>query len=365
MRKLAFCLLFVQALFSNTTAMAEEEKKLNIYNWSDYITPETISNFEKETGIKVQYDVYDSNQLLESKLSAGHTGYDLVVPTSSPYLVRQIKAGLYQKIDKSKLSNYKNLNPEIMQRLAAHDPDNAYSIPWMWGTVGIGYNVKKVKDIMPDAPLDSLAMVFDPKIASKFAACGIMMLDSASDIIPNALVYAGLDPNSHKQEDLKKAEDVMMAVRPYIRQFHSSKYIDDLANGDICLVLGFSGDIIQASNRAKEAKAGVEIGYKQPKEGAQVWIDVMAIPKDAPHPENALLFLNYILRPEVIAANTNFIGYANANKEADKLVKPEIRDNPQIYPSAEAMKHMYMIAPADLPYERLRTRTWTRIISGS
>lgn len=345
-------------------ANAQEEKQLNIYNWSDYITPETIADFEKETGIKVQYDVYDSNQLLESKLMAGKTGYDIVVPTSTPFMVRQIKLGLYQPLDKAKLTNYSNLNPEIMRRLTAHDAGNSHAVPWMWGTVGIGYNVKKIKEIMPDAPIGSLKMLFDPAVAEKFASCGIGMLDSPTDILPNALVYAGLDPNSTKKEDLEKAEAVMMAVRPHIRQFHSSKYIDDLANGDLCVVLGFSGDIMQAANRAKEAKNGVEVAYAIPKEGAQIWVDAMVILKDAEHPENAHTFINYILRPEVIAKNTNFIGYANANTKALPLVDKEISENKQVYPTEEMMKSMYTLEPANAEFDRLRTRTWTRILSG-
>lgn len=352
------------SLTISSLAYGDEEKKLNIYNWSDYITPETIANFEKETGIQVQYDVYDSNQLLESKLMAGTTGYDIVVPTSSPFLVRQIKFGLYQNLDKSKLTNYSNLDPNIMTRLAAHDPENARAVPWMWGTVGIGYNIQKIKEIMPDAPVDSLKMLFDPALAEKFAACGIGMLDSPTDILPNALVYAGLNPNSHSKEDLAKAEEVMLAVRPYIRQFHSSKYIDDLANGNLCLVLGFSGDIMQAANRAKEADNGVEIRYAIPKEGGQIWIDAMVILKDAKHSDNAHTFLNYILRPEVIAENTNFIGYANANTEALPLIAENIREDKQIYPPAEIMDSMYSIEPADAKFDRLRTRTWTRILSG-
>jgi putrescine transport system substrate-binding protein len=352
----------ISVIFSS--AMAAEEKKLNIYNWSDYITPETISNFEKETGIKVQYDVYDSNQLLESKLMAGKTGYDLVVPTASPFLVRQLKLDLYQPLDKSKLKNYGNLDPKIMTMLAVQDPANAHAVPWMWGSVGIGYNVKKIKEIMPDAPIDSLKILFDPATAAKFASCGIGMLDSATDIIPNALVYAGLDPNSQKKEDLEKAEAVMMAVRPYIRQFHSSKYIDDLANGDLCLVLGFSGDIMQASNRAKEAKNNVDVAYALPKEGAQLWIDAMVILKDAPHPGNAHIFLDYIMRPEVIAANTNFIGYANANSKAYKLVNEAIRNDKQIYPPEAVMNKMYTLKTSTPAFDRLRTRSWTRILSG-
>lgn len=354
----------VAVLVCSSAAMAEEEKKLNIYNWSDYILPETIQQFEKETGIKVQYDVYDSNQLLESKLMAGKTGYDIVVPTSSPFLVRQIKLGLYQKINQKELSNYKNLDPKIMKMLAAHDPNNGYSVPWMWGSVGIGYNVKKLKEIMPDAPINSLKVLFDPKVASRFKDCGIGMLDSSVDIVPNALVYAGLDPNSQKPEDLAKAEEVLKAVRPYIRQFHSSKYIDDLANGDLCLVLGFSGDIMQAKTRAEEAKNGVEVGYALPKEGAQVWIDAMAIPADAPHPENAHKFINFVLRPEVVAANSNFIGYANPNVASFKLVDKAIREDKQIYPPEDVLKNMYTLKPTTTTYDRLRTRAWTRILSG-
>jgi putrescine transport system substrate-binding protein len=355
--------------FNNANAAAPtpstaEEKKLNIYNWSDYITKETLADFEKESGIKIQYDVYDSNQMLESKLMAGKTGYDIVVPTASPFMVRDIKLNLLQKLDKSKLPNYKNLDPSIMKRLAVQDPGNAYGVPWMWGSVGIGYNVKKIKEIMPDAPVDSLKILFDPKIAEKFKGCGIGMLDSPSDIIPNALVYAGLDPNSQKPEDLEKAKQVMMAVRPLIRQFHSSKYIDDLANGELCLVLGYSGDVIQASNRATEAKNGVEVAYSIPKEGAQIWVDTMVVTADAKHPDNAHKFLDYIMRPEVIAANSNFIGYANANKAALPMVDEAIRNNKQVYPSEEMQKNMYTLAPSEQKYERLRTRAWTSILSG-
>ncbi len=343
---------------------AEEEKKLNIYNWSDYITKETIANFEKETGIKVQYDVYDSNQMLESKLMAGKTGYDIVVPTASPYMVRQIGLKILQKLDKTKLTNYKNLDADIMQRLAVQDPNNEFGVPWMWGSVGIGYNVKKIKEIDPTAKVDSLGIIFDPKNAAKFKDCGIAMLDSPSDILPNAWVYAGLDPNSDKKEDLDKAKEVMMAIRPYIRQFHSSKYIDDLANGELCLVLGYSGDIIQAKNRAAEAKHGVEVNYVLPKEGAQIWVDVMVIPTDAKHPGNAHKFMDYVMRPEVIAANSNFIGYANANKPALALVDDVIKNNKEIYPDAETMKKMYTIKAASQAVERTRTRAWTSILSG-
>lgn len=363
---IAAALMFLsQATQNASNAEDAEEKKLNIYNWSDYITKETLESFEKETGIKIQYDVYDSNQMLESKLMAGKTGYDIVVPTASPFMVREINLKLVQKLDKSKLKNYKNLDPVIMQRLAAQDPGNEYGIPWMRGTVGIGYNTKKIKEIMPDAPIDSLKILFDPKIAKKFKSCGIGMLDSAIDILPNALVYAGLDPNSQKPEDLEKAKEIMMTIRPLVRQFHSSKYIDDLANGELCLVLGFSGDIMQASNRAKEAKRGIEISYVAPVEGAQIWVDTMVITADAKHPDNAHKFLDYIMRPEVAAANTDFIGYANANKVATPLVKEEIRNDKQIYPTEDMIKKMYTLAPTSQSYDRMRTRAWTSILSGN
>jgi putrescine transport system substrate-binding protein len=344
-------------------ARADEEKVLNIYNWSNYILPSTLEQFEKETGIKVEYDVYDSNQMLESKLMAGSTGYDIVVPTAAPFLERQIKLGLYQKLKKDQLPNYKNLDPKIIDLLAKNDHQKEYSVPWMWGSVGIGYNIKKVKEIMPDAPLDSLKMIFDPAIAQKFSKCGITIIDSPSDVIPNALVYLGLDPNSEKKEDLEKAEKVLMAIRPYIRNFHSSKYIDDLANGEICLALGFSGDIIQAGNRATEAKNGIMVKYTIPKEGAQVWIDVMAITKDAKHPTNAHKFIDFILRPGVAAANTNYIGYANGNEESKRYVSKRIIQDKEIYPSNSMIKKMYSLKLMPASFERLRTRMWTKILS--
>ncbi|HEX6981026.1 MAG TPA: polyamine ABC transporter substrate-binding protein [Alphaproteobacteria bacterium] len=337
---------------------------VNIYNWNDYIDEATLRRFEAETGIKVVYDVYDSNEVLDAKLRAGGSGYDLVAPTASPFLARQIPAGLYQSIDRSRLTNYGRLDPELMKQLARFDPGNRYAIPWMWGTTGIGYNAERVLRLMPDAPVYSLKVLFDPAIVSRFQECGVLMLDSPTDVFPAALAYLGLDPDSKDTGDLDKAAEVLMRIRPYVRKWQSSGYIDALANGDACLVFGYSGDIKQAANRAEEAGRGVRVEYAIPTEGAQIWIDAWAIPADAPNAANAHKFLDFVLRPEIAATNTNFIGYANGVPESLPMVKPEIRDDPTIYPPAEIRQRLYAITPADRSYERRRTREWTRITTG-
>ena len=298
---------------------ADGEQVLNIYNWSDYIAEDTIANFEKETGIKVRYDVFDSNEVLEAKLLAGNTGYDIVVP-SAHFVARQIQAGIFQPLDKSKLPNYKNLDADAMKVLAGYDPGNQHIIPWMWGTTGIGYNVAKIKERMPDAPIGSWKMIFDPEVVSKFKDCGVATLDANSEVFPTALRYLGLPPGSQSAEDLAKVEEHVMKIRPSIKYFHSSQYINDLANGEICMVLGWSGDVFIARDRAAEAKNGNEIAYFVPKEGSLMWFDTMAIPKDAPHAENAHKFIDYILRPEVVAAITNYVNYPNANAASLPLV---------------------------------------------
>lgn len=356
------------ALLAATLALpaAAEEKALAIYNWSDYIAPDTIAKFEAETGIKVTYDVYDSNEVLEAKLLAGSSGYDIVVPSFSPFMIRQIKAGVYQKIDKAKLKNYGNLDKAILERAAKGDPGNQYAVPYLWGTTGIGYNVEKVKAALgPQAPVDSLALLFDPKNAEKLAPCGISLLDTPQEIFPAALAYLGKDPLSRDLKDIDAAAGVVQKIRPSIRKFHSSQYINDLANGDLCVAFGYSGDVIQARSRAEEAKNGVEIKYTIPKEGAMIWVDMMGIPKDAPHPGNALLFIDYILRPEVIAAITNTVGYPNPNALATELVDEEIREDPSIYPPEEMREKLFFDEPATGDFERRRTRAWTRVKSGS
>jgi putrescine transport system substrate-binding protein len=346
-------------------ASADEAKRLNIYNWSDYIAEETVPRFEKETGIAVNYDVYDSNEVLEAKLLAGRSGYDLVVPSASPYLARQVAAGVYRPLDKAKLANWGNLDPQILAAAATADPGNRYGVPYLWGTTGIGYNPAKVKAALGDAaPLDSDHLLFDPANAKKLAGCGISLLDSAQEIVPAALAYLGVDPLSRDPKDLERAAAAVSAIRPSVRKFHSSQYINDLANGDLCVAFGYSGDVLQARNRAREAKNGVDIAYMIPKEGAMIWIDMMAIPKDAPHPDAALRFIDYVLRPETIAAISNTVAYANPNTRATALVDAGLRDDPGIYPSEAVRARLFFDKPVTPQYERLRTRTWTRVKTG-
>ena len=360
MRLIAFAATLLLAF----AAGAQEAPVLNIYNWTDYFDDQALAIFTAETGIKVNYDTYDSNETLDAKLRAGKSGYDLVVPTASPFLANQIPAKLYQPIDRSRIPNYRSLDRAIMKQLAAYDPGNRHAVPWMWGTTGIAYNVQKIKAVMPNAPVDSLAMLFDPGIVARFKSCGIVMLDSPTDVLPQALAWLKLNPDSDKPEDLEQATATLLAVRPFIRKFHSSEYVSDLATGDACLAIGFSGDVAQAAKRARGAKNGVEIAYRVPKEGAQMWIDAWAIPAGAPHPGNALRFLDFVLRPEIAAMNSNFIGYANANAEAEPFVDAEILKDPGIYPDAETMARLFTVNPKPQAYERLRTRAWTRVTSG-
>ncbi len=346
-------------------AEAAEEKILNIYNWSDYIAEGTVPRFEKATGITVHYDVYDSNEVLEAKLLAGGSGYDLVVPSASPYLARQAQAGVYLPIDKSRLRNYGNLDPQLLAAAAKADPDNRFGVPYLWGTTGIGYNRAMVRAALgPNAPTDSAALLFYPANAKQLASCGISLLDSAQEIFPAALAYLGGNPLSRDPEDLERAASAVTAIRPYIRKFHSSQYINDLANGDLCVAWGYSGDVIQARNRAREAKNGIDIAYAVPKEGAMIWIDMMAIPKDAPHPGNALAFIDYVLEPQTIAEISNTVAYANPNAAATPMVDASLRDDPGIYPPAEVRARLYFDQPVSPQYERARTRAWTRVKTG-
>jgi putrescine transport system substrate-binding protein len=347
-----------------TAPAAEEEKVLNVYNWSDYIAPDTLAKFEKETGIKVTYDVFDSNEVLETKLVTGNTGYDVVVP-SLTFLARQIQAGVFMPLDKTKIPNLSNMDPEIQANIAKLDPGNTHSVNYLWGTTGIGYNVKKIKEIFGDtAPVDSWALVFDPANLAKLKECGVYMLDTPSEIIPPVLNYLGEEPNSFDPAVIAKAEARLKELRPSITQFHSSEYINALANGDACVAVGWSGDIFQAATRAEEANNGVEIAYVIPKEGAPMWFDMMAIPKDAKHPNNAHVFINFILRPEIAAEISNYVAYASANKAALASIDAELKANPGVYPTEEAKKGLFSLAVLPPEVDRLFNRIWTGLKTG-
>jgi putrescine transport system substrate-binding protein len=341
----------------------DAEKVLNVYNWSDYIDPTVIDDFQKDTGIKVKYDVFDSNEVLETKLLAGSTGYDIVVPSAS-FLERQIKAGVFQKLDRSKLPNLKNLDPVLTAQIARHDPGNEHSVNYLWGTSGVGYNEAKIKAAMPDAPVDSFAMFFDPNVVSKFKDCGVSILDAPSEVVGAVLVYLGREANSENPEDLAAAEKVLTSIRPYVKYINSSKYIEDLANGEICLAMGWSGDVLQARDRAAEAGNDVVIKYLIPREGAIMFFDMLAIPNDAKHVLNAHLFIDYLLRADVAARNTNFVNFANSNAASFELVNEDIRNDPGIYP-AEAIKPKLVPDLAEsAQFTRLLTRSWTRFKTG-
>lgn len=350
------------ALAFASAAMAQE-RVVNVYNWSDYIDEEILTEFTAETGIQVVYDVFDSNEILETKLLAGGTGYDVVVP-SAEFLGRQIEAGVFQKLDKSKLTNIDNMWDVIEERTAIYDPDNAYSVNYMWGTTGIGYNVNKVREALGTDEIDSWSVIFDPDSMSKLADCGVHFLDTPTEMVRAALNYLGLDPDSRDPDQLSRAEEVLLAVRPYVRKFHASEYINALANGDICLAVGWSGDVFQARDRAEEAGRGVEIAYVVPKEGGQMWFDQMAIPVDAPHVEEAHEFINYIMRPEVIAKASNYVFYANGNLASQELLDDEVIGDPAVYPDAETMEKLYTTLPYDPRTQRLVTRLWTRVMTG-
>ncbi len=342
---------------------ASEEKAVNVLNWSDYVGETTVADFEKKTGIKVTYDVFDSNEMLETKLLAGRSGYDVVVPTA-PFLERQIKTGVFLKFDKSKLPNLKNMDPEIMQRVAAHDPDNQYSINYLWGTIGLGYNPDMVKKALGTDTIDSWSVLLDPEKAAKLAKCGIAILDAPTDVFGSVAIYKGLDPNSEKPEDLAVVEAALMKIRPHIRYFHSSSYINDLAAGEICLALGWSGDVLQARDRGAAAAKPVKVAYAIPKEGAINYFDMLAIPADAPHPDNAHAFLNYLMEPEVIAKVTNKVRFANANAASLPFVDEAIRNDPNIYPGADVRARLHPDLVESQAFSRELNRSWTRIRSG-
>jgi putrescine transport system substrate-binding protein len=355
------------ALLAPAAAWADSgqrERYVNVYNWSDYIDPAVLDAFTKETGIRLRYDTFDSNDTLEAKLLAGKSGYDVVVPSAN-FLQRQIKAGVFQKLDKTKLPHLSAAWPVIAQRLAVYDPGNQYAVNYMWGTVGIGYNVKMAHQILAaTGTIESWNTVFDPGELTKFKDCGVYMLDSADDILPAALHFLRLDPNSSAPADLERAADLVAKVRPAVRKFHSSEYLNALAGGEICLAVGWSGDIKQAQKRAAEAKNGVEIGYAVPKEGTQMFFDNLAIPNDAGNVDEAHVFIDYMLRPEVAAKNTNFVSYASGNLAGQAFIDPAILNDRAIYPDDAIMARLYTIAAHDAKTTRLMNRLWTRIKTG-
>ena len=359
-------IFLVMVVPSSSAGQSRSGRIVNVYNWSDYIDPTVLTDFAKQTGIEVKYDTFDSNDTLETKLLAGKSGYDVVVPTAY-FLERQIKAGLFQKLDKSKLANLGNVWPEIAQRLATYDPGNQFAVNYMWGTTGIGYNVKKARAILGADPAAAMAdwdVVFKPESLARFKDCGVHMLDSSDDIMPTALNYLGLNPNSHEQADLEKAAELLIKVRPFVRKFHSSEYLNALAGDEICLVLGWSGDIMQARKRAAETKGGVEVGYAIPKGGAQMWFDNCAIPKDAKNVAEAHAFIDYLLRPEVAARNSLFVSYASGNLAAQKVMDKSVLDDRSVYPDAATMASLYTITAHDQKTQRLMNRLWTKIKTG-
>lgn len=356
--------IFVGAVLSAAFSTTQAQDVVNVYNWAEYTAPDTISGFEKATGIKARYDTFDSNDTLQAKLLTGKSGYDVVVP-STHYAARQIEGGLFQKLDKSKLPNLEHLDPDIMALLSEVDPGNEYLIPWGYGTNGLGYNVTKAKEILgADADLGDWDILFKPENAEKFKACGISMLDEAAQVFPAALHYLGKDPNSSNPDDYKEALALLKTIRPFIRQFSSSGYIDELAAGDLCLVYGFSGDVMISAYRAKEANKDYHVDYYIPEGGAPVWFDTMAIPKGAAHVDAAHTFINYIETPEVHAAITNTMFFPNANKTARDFVVADVANNPMIYPPSDVSKTLFVIKPQPLNIQRLQTRMWSELKSG-
>jgi putrescine transport system substrate-binding protein len=361
-------ILAIAVAFTAVAPASAADRVVHVYNWSDYIDPKVLADFTKETGIQVVYDTFDSNDVLETKLLAGKTGYDVVVPSAS-YLQRLVGAGVFRQLDKTKILNLKYAWPEIAARLATYDPGNLHAVNYMWGTTGIGFNVTKAKERLGGQPLDTWDVVFKPELIAKFKSCGVHMLDAADEIIPAALNYLGINPDSKNPADFEKAGALLAKIRPSIQKFHSSEYINGLAGGDICFAVGWSGDVFQAKKRAEEAaeqtkKSVVPVDYVLPKEGALMWFDSFAIPNDAPHVEEAYAFIDYMMRPEIAARNSNFISYANGNLESQKFVDRDILGNPSIYPDAETMKRLYITTTYPPDVQRVLTRVWTRFKTG-
>ena len=360
----ARALLFATlTLLASVAAWGAEKPILNIYNWSDYIDPALIEEFEQEYGVKVNYDIYDSSEIVDTKLLTGSTGYDVVIH-SAAFSARLIAIGVYQSVDYSRLKNWHHIDTDIIERIEQNFGGNIAGVPYMWGTTGFAYNREMVLERMPDAPLDSGAMLFDPAVVSRFADCGVTLLDDPTSVIPIAMLYLGYPANSVEPEHLADVETLLKAVRPYIKYFSSTKMMLDLPSQEVCIAMAWSGDYSVAASRAAEAGVELDLGYTVPQQGATDWYDVMYIPSDAPHPDNAYLFLDFMLRPDVIARASNFTGYANANRDATSLVDPEITSDPAIYPDDETMLRLEAATVLPPKLERRRSRTWTKIKTG-
>ncbi|TPG74107.1 polyamine ABC transporter substrate-binding protein [Pseudomonas arsenicoxydans] len=351
----------LMALLTTFSAATFADEQVNISNWNGYIADDTLVNFTKETGIKATYDIHDSNEVLESKLMTGNTGYDVVSP-SNHFLSRLIKAGAIQKLDKSQLPNWKNLDPALMKKLEVNDPGNQYGYPYMWGTAGIGYNVEKIKAIFGNTDVTrSWSLFFDENNIKKLSQCGVAIIDNPTQVLPITLNYLGLPPHSHEPADYKKAEQALLKIRPYVQYFHASKYISDLANGNVCAVIGFNGDVVQAAASAKEANNGIDIAYSIPDEGSTLWFDMVVMPKSAPHEKNGYAYMNYLLTPQVIANISNSIHYANPNSAADAYVVPAVKEDAAIYPPRSVLDKLFTVEELPAAIARLSTRLWTKL----
>lgn len=357
-------LLLLAALLVGGTAARAEERVVNIYNWTDYIDPSVLAEFTRETGIQTRYDVFDSLETLEAKLLAGHSGYDVVLPSNEPSFSRLIRANALATIDLAKVPNWKNLDPALMLRVQKSDPGNRHGAIYLWGSIGLGINRDKIKALAPDAPLDSWALLFDPKWAAKIAPCGIIMMDSAIDVVPSVLRYIGRDQNAGSAEDMDAVGHALMAIRPYIREFASGGALEALATGQACLVLDYSGDVDQASQRAKEANRGVTVEYVVPKEGAEIGFDMLAIPADAPHKDEALAFIDFVLRPDIMARISDATRYPNAVPATRVLVTQDVLDDPNVFPPDQVMERYFTIGPSSPVTDRARTRMWSRFKAG-
>jgi putrescine transport system substrate-binding protein len=363
LRRLALLLLLALPVLGHAQAQGQE-RVVNVYNWTDYIDPTVLAQFTQQTGIKVRYDVFDSLETLEAKLLAGHSGYDIVVPSNEPTFSRLIRAGALAEIDRAKVPNWQYLDPAMMKRVEASDPGNRHGAIYLWGSIGFGINPDRIKALAPDAPLDSWSLLLDPAWAKRLQPCGIIMMDSAIDVIPSVLHYLGRSPDSAAAADMEAVSNTLMAIRPYIREFANGGALEALATGRSCLAFDYSGDVIQARTRAEEAGRGVTVRYVVPKEGAEIGFDMLAVPADAPHKEAALAFINFVLQPAMMARITDATHYPNAIPATRALVKPELLKDPNVFPSEAEMQHFFTIHAASPAADRLRTRLWSRFKAG-